>query len=176
VERYTIKLDSVWARHSWLLSVVIVLVVSGLGFALDLLLIREGLPRKDMMLFSNVLTGLIAGWLFHSFAQHERMRREIVRARMHTVAELNHHIRNALQVIKFWGGSQSNVDSMQLQLINDAVDRIEWALREVLEKYPSAPLTASAPESSPSNSSSKPEDELLRQRKHSNPNRSLPPV
>jgi hypothetical protein len=56
---------------------------------------------------------------------------------MHTIAELNHHIRNALQVIKFLGGQQrSGLDAMQLQLINDSVDRIEWALREVLPRYP----------------------------------------
>ena len=55
---------------------------------------------------------------------------------MKTIAELNHHIRNALQVIKFWGAQQRPaLDAMQLQLINDSVDRIEWALREVLPKY-----------------------------------------
>ena len=52
---------------------------------------------------------------------------------MKTIAELNHHIRNALQVIRFLGGQQrQGLDAMQLQLINDSVDRIEWALREVL--------------------------------------------
>ncbi len=55
---------------------------------------------------------------------------------MKTIAELNHHIRNALQVIKFLGGQQrSALDAMQLQLINDSVERIEWALREVLPRY-----------------------------------------
>ena len=121
-----------WARHSWSLSILVVALVSSLGFGLDLLLVKEGLPRRDMMIFSNTLTGLIAGWLFYSFAQHERSRHELMRERMRTIAELNHHIRNALQVIKFWGGTQSHVDSMQLQLINDSVDRIEWALTEVL--------------------------------------------
>jgi hypothetical protein len=56
---------------------------------------------------------------------------------MKTIAELNHHIRNALQVIKFLGGQKrAGLDAMQLQLINDSADRIEWALREVLPRYP----------------------------------------
>jgi len=56
---------------------------------------------------------------------------------MKTIAELNHHIRNALQVIKFLGvQNRSSLDAAQLQLINDSVDRIEWALREVLPRYP----------------------------------------
>jgi len=54
---------------------------------------------------------------------------------MKTIAELNHHIRNALQVIKFLGGQRSGLDAVQLQLINDSADRIEWALREVLPRY-----------------------------------------
>ncbi len=64
--------------------------------------------------------------------------RELIRQRMQTVAELNHHIRNALQVIKFWGVQHQNcrLTDEQIQLMKDSVDRIEWALREVLPRYP----------------------------------------
>src|SRR5947209_20513881 len=140
---------SFWARHSLPLALLVGVVVSALGFGLDLLLVKEGLPRAGMMIFSNTLTGLIAGWLFYSFAQHERHRHELVRERMHTIAELNHHIRNALQVIKYWGGSQSHVDSMQLQLINESVTRIQWALGDVLPRYPAAPASTTPPPESP---------------------------
>jgi hypothetical protein len=66
---------------------------------------------------------------------------------MHTIAELNHHIRNALQVIKFWGAQHQNctLDEMQIRLMKDSVDRIEWALREVLPKYPTPPGTVLPP-------------------------------
>jgi hypothetical protein len=33
------------------------------------------------------------------------------------------------------GAQRSSLDAMQLQLINDSVERIEWALREVLPRY-----------------------------------------
>lgn len=89
-----------------------------------------------MLIISNSITGLFAGGLFYQIAREERANRELLRARMKTIAELNHHIRNALQVIKFWGAQQrSSLDAMQLQLINDSVERIEWALREVLPRY-----------------------------------------
>lgn len=135
MEKRDVRPDSLWTRHSWLLTVTLVLVVSALGYGLDRLLVQEGLPRNAMMIFSNTLTGLFAGWLFQSFANHEKTRREVLSERMQTVAELNHHIRNALQVIKLWGGTKPALDSMQLQLINDSVERIEWALREVLPRY-----------------------------------------
>ncbi|HVG92130.1 MAG TPA: hypothetical protein VNB54_11630, partial [Alphaproteobacteria bacterium] len=99
------------------------------------LLLKEGIPRLDMLVFSNGLTGLFAGGLFYQMAREAKASRALVEERMKTIAELNHHIRNALQVIKFLGGQRSGLDAVQLQLINDSADRIEWALREVLPRY-----------------------------------------
>lgn len=129
--------ESLWSRSSGLFSLIVAIFVSILGIVMDRILVKEGLPRLDLMILSNSLTGLFAGWLFYHVAKEAKASRELVRARMNTIAELNHHIRNALQVIKFLGGQQrSGLDAMQLQLINDSVDRIEWALREVLPRYP----------------------------------------
>lgn len=119
------------------------IIVAALGFVLDHVLIKEGLPRFEMLIISNGLTGLFAGGLFYQMVREAKAGRELVRERMNTIAELNHHIRNALQVIKFLGGQQrSGLDAMQLQLINDSVDRIEWALREVLPRYPQDAVSA----------------------------------
>ena len=130
-----LPVESLWSRHTGLLSLAVVIVVSALGIVLDRLLLKEGLPRLDMMIFSNGLTGLFAGGLFYQMAREARAGRTLVEERMKTIAELNHHIRNALQVIKFLGGQRSGLDAVQLQLINDSADRIEWALREVLPRY-----------------------------------------
>jgi hypothetical protein len=124
------------SRSGWWLFAAVALVVSAIGFFFDNVIVKEGLPRIAMLILSNTITGLFAGGLFYQIAREERANRELVRARMKTIAELNHHIRNALQVIKFLGAPQrSSLDAMQLQLINDSVERIEWALREVLPKY-----------------------------------------
>ena len=125
-----------WSRRSGLISCVVAVIVAVLGFILDHVLVKVGLPRFDMLIISNGLTGMFAGGLLYQLAREEKASRELVRARMKTIAELNHHIRNALQVIRFLGGQRNQgLDAMQLQLINDSVDRIEWALREVLPKY-----------------------------------------
>ncbi len=47
--------------------------------------------------------------------------------RLETIALLNHHIRNGLQAIVNWSGSNESA-----HVINDAVDRIQWVLMEVL--------------------------------------------
>ena len=130
-----LPVESLWSRRTGLLSLAVVVVVSALGIVLDRLLLKEGLPRLDMLIFSNGLTGLFAGGLFFQMAMEAKASRVLVEERMKTIAELNHHIRNALQVIKFLGGQRSGLDAVQLQLINDSADRIEWALREVLPRY-----------------------------------------
>jgi hypothetical protein len=132
-----LPVESLWSRRSGLLALLVVIIVSLIGIVLDRLLLKEGLPRLEMLIFSNGLTGLFAGGLFWQMAREAKASRDLVAERMKTIAELNHHIRNALQVIKFLGGQKrTGLDAVQLQLINDSADRIEWALREVLPRYP----------------------------------------
>ena len=133
-----------------------------MGFLLNYLLLREGIPRKDLMLLGSLTTGLAVGWLFYQFLRNERIKQEIVQQRMHTVAELNHHIRNALQVIRYAGGTKSTSDATQLQLINEAVARIDWALREVLSPYGEPAGDKKGPSSVPRFSSAVVDDFVLR--------------
>ena len=45
---------------------------------------------------------------------------------------MNHHVRNALQVISFAGYSTDS--EQQLEHIRQGMNRIQWALQEVLPK------------------------------------------
>jgi hypothetical protein len=138
MEKDGITLESFWTRRSGLLTTLIAVFVFSINLLQDLFLSAEGFSRWSIVVLSDVITGAIAGALFYQFVKHEKARRELIRERMRTIAELNHHIRNALQVIKFWGAQHQNcsLDEMQIQLMNESVERIEWALREVLPKYP----------------------------------------
>ncbi len=71
--------------------------------------------------------GIIAGLTLYFYA---RRRLQFVAERLKTVALMNHHVRNALQVIRdaHYIKNKENVAAM----IEDAVNRIDWALREVL--------------------------------------------
>jgi hypothetical protein len=48
--------------------------------------------------------------------------------------EMNHHIRNALQIIIYTASNANDRDGVDK--IRDAAKRIEWALREVLPAEP----------------------------------------
>lgn len=136
-----IKLESFWTRRSGLLTTLIFLFVFAVNLLQDVFLAAQGFSRWSLVVVSDLITGAIAGALFYQFAKNEKNRRELIRERMRTIAELNHHIRNALQVIKFWGAQHQDctLDEMQIRLMKDSVDRIEWALREVLPRYPMPP-------------------------------------
>jgi hypothetical protein len=122
-----------------LLCFCVVLLVWIVGVGFDRLLARDGVTRTEILLTSNALTGVVAGFLFYSLTNIERLRRNALRERLRTIAEMNHHIRNSLQVITYATATQKNTDSMEL--IRSSVERIEWALREVLPGHVEAPAT-----------------------------------
>jgi hypothetical protein len=121
-------------------ALIVVVVVSALGYLLDRFLAREGMSRGGMLLLTNSITGIVAGTFVYSLVKQEKAVRELMRERVRTIAELNHHIRNALQVIKFYGSAQGRCpESSPMQLIRESADRIEWALRELLPEHPEKP-------------------------------------
>ena len=117
-------------RRLILICVLVTLLVWAVGYGFDRLLARDGVTRTEILLTSNGLTGLVAGYLFYSLALNERVRREFIRERLRTIDEMNHHIRNALQVITY--ASAAGKDAGSVDMIRRSVERIEWALREVL--------------------------------------------
>jgi hypothetical protein len=118
------------------LCVCVVLLVWMVGFSFDRLLARDGVTRNDILLTSNALTGIVAGFLFFSLTNNERLRRNLVRERLSTIAEMNHHIRNALQIITY---ATATGNDESVELIRSSVERIEWALREVLPGHVTTP-------------------------------------
>lgn len=113
-------------------SLVALLVVAVSSYLLEVRLHSEGVPSRDLILLSNLLIGLVAAALVYLLSVRESQRQAYVECRLRVIADMNHHIRNALQVITFYGrrGEKPEVG------IVEAVERIEWALREVLPQLP----------------------------------------
>src|SRR5258706_8945825 len=128
-----VALDRQWLRWS-----ILKIAILSLGFAaflfivsvaLDGLLLHEHESPRLIIEASDLIAGLIAGAAFFLYAL--KRRRDVTR-RLETIDEMNHHIRNALQVI---ANSQYLPDQHKaLEAIDVAVQRIEWALQEVLPK------------------------------------------
>jgi hypothetical protein len=113
-------------------SLTALIVVALSSYVLELRLHGEGVPGRDLILVSNLVVGLVAAALVYVLSIRERQRQAYVDCRLRVIADMNHHIRNALQVISFY----SRKGEKQEVGIVEAVERIQWALREVLRQLP----------------------------------------
>jgi hypothetical protein len=78
-------------------------------------------------LVDNVLIGVAAGLVV--FAYEQQRYKDLTR-KLAVVAAMNHHVRNALQAILY--SPYTLEQSEQVKVIQDSVNRIQWALNEVL--------------------------------------------
>ncbi len=112
--------------------ILFALVVAGVGFGFDRLLIREGVRRAGVLFLSNLLTGSVASVLFLEYRLRAEEKQRLLRDRLKKIADVNHHVRNALQVVAFY--QYQAQDPEAARLIQESIQRIEWTLQEVLPR------------------------------------------
>ena len=96
----------------------------GLGASVEFLLRNH--PGR--VLLDDILSGLAAAFVVFMY---ERRRARMLASKVATISLMNHHVRNALQAIKY-AHFLERQDKQQLDIIGSAVDRIEWALTDIL--------------------------------------------
>jgi hypothetical protein len=107
------------------LSFLLGFALFGLGALVNALLERSHVGGL-MLYIDDVLLGLIAGLLVFFY---EQRRHRATLDKIRVIAEMNHHVRNALQAIAL---SPYAEKSKQIELIGESAERIQWALREIL--------------------------------------------
>lgn len=120
--------------RSLLKSALALIVVFLSSYVLELTLHRDGVASRYLLLASSFVVGLVAAALAYMMAAREQRRRAYVECRLRVIADMNHHIRNALQVITFY----SHSGAKQQVTVAEAVQRIQWALKEVLPQLPAS--------------------------------------
>lgn len=103
-----------------------------LGFALFVLgaLLGGALGGRSLtgvsIYLDDLVLGIVAGLVVFAYEQrqHKAMLEKIA-----VISAMNHHVRNALQAISY---APYTEQAKQIQLIEQSVNRIAWALREVL--------------------------------------------
>jgi len=96
-----------------------------LGALLQLFLNQSGI-RGATAYADDLIVGALAGILV--FAYEQRRYASTVE-RIKVIAAMNHHVRNALQAITFSPYAEL---PKQIELIESAAHRIQWALDEIL--------------------------------------------
>ena len=107
-------------------------VVSFLATELMHYVLVPDLGRHQERLLAEGLSALIVSCLVAKLASVTRQRHRLTVARMQVIAEMNHHIRNALTPISLSADATEN--QQLIRAISEGVDRIDWALREILPR------------------------------------------
>ncbi len=95
-------------------------------------LLVPDLGRYQERLVAEGLSAFIVSCLIAKLAHIARQQHQRTLARMQVIAEMNHHIRNALTPISL--SSQVTDNQQRIRVISEGVDRIDWALREILPR------------------------------------------
>lgn len=120
------SLNSVRASRKALVSVILALVSFVLGALVESLERQHSITGLTFWI-DNVAAAFLLGVVV--FFYERRRERELVK-KLQVIELMNHHVRNALQPIMYVPYAQDQ--QQQLSAIQDAVRRIDWALREIL--------------------------------------------
>jgi hypothetical protein len=112
--------------HPFAYSFVIGFAIFIFGASIEALLHASGISSR-WDLIDNLITAIMAGLIVFLY---EQRRGKDIRQRLRMIAAMNHHVRNALQSILWSPYAQDSKD--QIKKVQESVNRIEWALREIL--------------------------------------------
>ena len=108
------------------ISVILAFVSFGLGTLVEALQLAQGI-RGWTLVIDNLAAAIMLGLVVFVYERHRE--RELLR-RLQVIELMNHHVRNALQPVMYLPYSQDQ--QQQVNMVRDAVERIDWALREIL--------------------------------------------
>jgi hypothetical protein len=107
-------------------------VVSFLATEFMHYLLVPDLGRSHERFLAEGFSALIVSCLILKLALITGEQHRLTVARMQVIAEMNHHIRNALTPISL--SAYASEDQQLIRAISEGVERIDWALREILPR------------------------------------------
>jgi len=114
-----------------LLALIFTFLIFIVSSAADLLMLKEHETARITIELSDGVSSFAIGLLSFKLVRMQQDRRAKLRKRVEVIADMNHHVRNALQVISL---STQGRDKEEITAIRESMNRIQWALRELLPK------------------------------------------
>lgn len=114
------------SRKVGFLCMFITLITFLLGILVDSLQSHVGVNGWALWV-DEAAAAIAVGFIVFAY---ERRREKALLEKLKVIELMNHHVRNALQPVMYLPYSRDK--EQQFNMIEDAVNRIEWALREIL--------------------------------------------
>lgn len=134
LEAYPAKM----VRHSAVGAILAGVLLGVAMFLLQIAIDRTIGHTRQTLWYSDMLMGVLTAVATGAGLLHYRAHMAADRARMRMIAEMNHHVRNAMTAISL--SVYAKNDPELEKITRDSIQRIDWALREVLaqpEQMPS---------------------------------------
>jgi hypothetical protein len=116
-------------RQNSLIAAVAFLLVLLVGYLADVVLFRH----PNWILVDDVILAVAAGLVVF---RYERERSHFLEEKLRVIREMNAFVRNELQILY---ASLEHPDKTRVNTIERSVERIDWALRELLPGKEVAP-------------------------------------
>jgi hypothetical protein len=113
-------------RYTWGVAVLVTVTVGVLAYLSDLLLLSYH-PQPLFPILDAIVLGVLTGGIAWVYQRRQNL---YLAQRLQVIADMNHHVRNGLQVIEYSAHMTKNKE--HIQHIEESLSRIDWALREVL--------------------------------------------
>jgi signal transduction histidine kinase len=111
---------------------LIVASAAGVGeFSLLTFLAHLNVSRLSLRIQNSTLTGIVSGACVWALLVMISLRRQFLRKKLHVVADLNHELRNALEVIL---QSEYLPVDQRLEPLHDSAERLNTVLTQLLEE------------------------------------------
>jgi len=120
-----------------ILSFALAVAVFAFGFLVDHL-VTHYVTTPMVSWLDDIVSASVAGLLVFFYSRH---RDRVLAQRLKVIDLMNHHVRNALQVIV---NAQFSMPEEQVRVIDTAVKRIDWALRKILPGHGEEPKAQQA--------------------------------
>ncbi len=126
-----------WVHEASPTKLILLTIFFGVGLfgvscGLDVVWAAYNGPTIVAMVSADALVAALSAFLLLKIMLAGRARHRRFLRQLHVVAEMNHHIRNALVAIQL--STYSTDDEKHLSSLSSAAERIEWTLREILPK------------------------------------------
>jgi hypothetical protein len=119
-------------RGALVLAAIAGVAIFAINVIADLLILHNHeLTARFTVEISDGISAFVIGLLSYQVIRLQQQRRDQIRQKLQVIADMNHHVRNALQVISLSTLGQSKEE---LSVIRESMNRIQWALRELLPK------------------------------------------
>ena len=134
----SLDLDTVEpVRNSAARAILIGVLVGAAMLLMQISIDRIWGHAEQTFLYSDVFMGIVTAFVVGFAMRHRQAHLRHEQARLRMVAEMNHHVRNALTAISLTVYAKN--DPQLEKITRESIQRIDWALREVLANPQSAP-------------------------------------